>query len=29
MLRGSLLDELAKQYVITARAKGVAERQLR
>ena len=28
VLRGSLLDELAKQYVITARAKGVAERQL-
>jgi peptide/nickel transport system permease protein len=28
MLRGSLLDELRKQYVITARAKGVAERRL-
>lgn len=28
VLRGSLLDELRKQYVITARAKGVAERTL-
>ncbi|WNQ09488.1 ABC transporter permease [Paenibacillus aurantius] len=26
--RGMLLDELSKQYVITARAKGVAERKL-
>ena len=28
ILRGSLLDELAKQYVITARAKGMSERNL-
>ena len=28
VLRGSLLDELAKQYVITARAKGVKETRL-
>ena len=28
VLRGSLLDELSKQYVITARAKGVAEPRL-
>ena len=28
IMRGSLLDELAKQYVITARAKGVRERTL-
>ncbi len=28
VLRGSLLDELRKQYVITARAKGVSERKL-
>lgn len=28
VLRGCLLDELQKQYVITARAKGVAERVL-
>ena len=28
VMRGSLLDELARQYVITARAKGVAERTL-
>ena len=28
VLRGCLLDELEKQYVITARAKGVAERHL-
>ena len=28
IMRGSLLDELGKQYVITARAKGVAERTL-
>ena len=28
VLRGMLLDELRKQYVITARAKGVAERKL-
>ena len=28
ILRGSLLDELGKQYVITARTKGVAERKL-
>ena len=28
ILRGSLLDELAKQYVITARAKGMSERSL-
>ena len=27
-MRGSLLDELRKQYVITARAKGVGERVL-
>ena len=27
-LRGSLLDELGKQYVVTARAKGVRERKL-
>jgi peptide/nickel transport system permease protein len=26
--RGMLLDELSKQYVITARAKGVSERKL-
>ena len=28
ILRGSLLDELGKQYVITARTKGVGERKL-
>jgi peptide/nickel transport system permease protein len=28
VMRGCLLDELRKQYVITARAKGVAERAL-
>ncbi len=28
VMRGCLLDELRKQYVITARAKGVAERRL-
>ena len=28
VLRGSLLDELAKQYVVTARAKGVGETRL-
>lgn len=28
VMRGSLLDELARQYVITARAKGVGERTL-
>ena len=28
ILRGSLLDELGKQYVITARTKGVTERKL-
>ena len=28
VLRGSLLDELRKQYVITARAKGVSEKKL-
>ena len=28
VLRGTLLDELRKQYVITARAKGVSERNL-
>jgi len=28
IMRGCLLDELGKQYVITARAKGVAERAL-
>ena len=28
IMRGSLLDELRKQYVITARAKGVAEKRL-
>ena len=28
VMRGSLLDELARQYVITARAKGVAEHTL-
>ena len=28
VLRGSLLDELRKQYVITARAKGLSERPL-
>ena len=28
VMRGCLLDELRKQYVITARAKGVAERDL-
>jgi len=28
VMRGCLLDELRKQYVITARAKGVAERTL-
>jgi peptide/nickel transport system permease protein len=28
VLRGSLLDELRKQYVITARAKGLSERHL-
>jgi len=28
IMRGCLLDELRKQYVITARAKGVAERSL-
>jgi len=28
VMRGCLLDELRKQYVITARAKGVAERKL-
>ena len=28
VMRGSLLDELRKQYVITARAKGVAEKTL-
>jgi len=28
VMRGCLLDELTKQYVITARAKGVAERRL-
>ena len=27
-MRATLLDELRKQYVITARAKGVAERVL-
>ena len=28
IMRGCLLDELSKQYVITARAKGIAERTL-
>ena len=28
VLRGNLLDELKKQYVVTARAKGVSETQL-
>ena len=28
VLRGSLLDELSKQYVITARAKGLEEQRL-
>ena len=28
IMRGMLLDELKKQYVVTARAKGLAERQL-
>ena len=28
VMRGALLDELAKQYVVTARAKGVGERAL-
>ena len=28
VLRGSLLDELAKQYVVTARAKGVREQRI-
>jgi len=28
VMRGSLLDELPKQYVVTARAKGVPERRL-
>ena len=28
VLRGSLLDEISKQYVITARAKGLEERRL-
>ncbi|MEM7033425.1 MAG: ABC transporter permease, partial [Chloroflexota bacterium] len=28
ILRGSLLDELSKQYVVTARTKGVGERRL-
>ena len=28
VMRGNLLDELQKQYVITARAKGVPERQV-
>lgn len=28
VMRGSLLDELGKQYVVTARAKGVRERKL-
>lgn len=28
VMRGCLLDELSKQYVITARAKGVSERRL-
>ena len=28
IMRANLLDELGKQYVITARAKGVAERKL-
>jgi peptide/nickel transport system permease protein len=28
VLRGNLLDELKKQYVVTARAKGLTERQL-
>ena len=28
VMRGGLLDELRKQYVVTARAKGVAERKL-
>ena len=28
VIRGSLLDELRKQYVITARSKGVSERRL-
>ena len=28
VMRASLLDELRKQYVITARAKGLAERRL-
>ena len=28
IMRGALLDELAKQYVVTARAKGVGERAL-
>jgi peptide/nickel transport system permease protein len=28
VMRGSLLDELSKQYVVTARAKGVADRAL-
>jgi peptide/nickel transport system permease protein len=28
VMRGSLLDELGKQYVITARAKGIAESRL-
>ena len=28
IMRATLLDDLAKQYVITARAKGVSERRL-
>ena len=28
VMRGTLLDELKKQYVVTARSKGVSERQL-
>jgi peptide/nickel transport system permease protein len=28
VMRGTLLDELSKQYVTTARAKGVSERRL-
>jgi len=28
VMRGTLLDELGKQYVITARAKGIAERRV-
>ena len=28
VMRGLMLDEMAKQYVVTARAKGVAERRL-